>query len=474
MTLSFRSRLTMGWVAGFGLVLTLALVAVYFGIRGFLVRDLDAQLRTLAGTELASAVDEPGDGVHLHEFPVNAAGDDDYADKFVQLIDAQGQVLMQSPVLGTTPALVRGADLQNAIAGRPPLVEVHVNGRGGRMIALATAGPERYLVAVGLFTDKLDATLSQLFLLLGGVWLGSLGLTAVLGLTLVSRALVPIHRITRQASSIAQGQFASRLDEPKLEDEIGQMTRLLNEMLDRLHGAIEANRRFAADASHELRGPLTAMLGELDVTLKRERTGPEYREAMTHLRERLVEMSGLTEDLMLLVRAQERKDVAIGEVGVADLLNAVIARASQAAAAARVTVRVNAPASLIAYGDRRLLDRVIDNLVRNGLQHSPDGGSLTLTAELATTGPETGWVADEVVIHVRDEGPGIPAAERERVFERFYRLDPSRSRRTGGAGLGLAISREIVQLFKGRIRVVDTAGAGTTFEVRIPGGMPVK
>jgi|CXWL01.1.fsa_nt_gi two-component system OmpR family sensor kinase len=471
MRLSFRARLTMRWLAGFGLVLTLALAAVYVGIRGFLVRDLDAQLRTLAGTELASAADEPGLGLHLHEFPVDAAGGGEYAGKFVQLIDSRGTVMMQSPVLGATPALLQGADMRSALAGRSPVVDVRVNGRGGRMTALATAGSEKYLVAVGLFTDKLEATLAQLYLLLSGVWLGSIGLTAALGLTLASSALDPIHRITRQASSIAQGQFASRLDEPKLDDEIGQMTHLLNEMLDRLHGAIEANRRFAADASHELRGPLTAMLGELDVTLKRERAGSEYRETLARLRERLVDVSALTEDLMLLVRAQEGRAVAVSEVSVADLLNGVAARAATQAAAAHVAMRVTAPSTLVAYADGRLLDRVVDNLVRNGLQHSPEGGTLTLSAERVDAGARSDWVADEVMIRVSDDGPGIPAAERERVFERFYRLDPSRSRRTGGAGLGLAISREIVHLFRGRIRVADTDGIGTTLEVRIPGGV---
>ena len=115
MTLSFRSRLTFRWVTGFGLVLALALAVVFVGIRSFLVRDLDAQLRTLAGTELASAVDEPDQGVHLHEFPRDANDQQIYADKFVQLIDRRGQVLMQSPVLGASRALIVGGTLQAAL-----------------------------------------------------------------------------------------------------------------------------------------------------------------------------------------------------------------------------------------------------------------------------------------------------------------------------------------------------------------------
>ena len=472
MKLSFRARLTLRWLIGFGLVLALAFVAVYAGIRQFLVRDLDAQLRTLAGTELASAVDEPGQGVHLHEFSVGAGDAQDYAGKFVQLLTREGRVLMQSPGLGRTPPLIKGQALRDALDGRAPVFDVDVNGRQGRMTALVTAGPERYFVAVGLYTDKLTTTLSQLRTLLALVWLGSLGLTAVLGFTLASRALAPIHRITRRAAAIAQGQFAARLDEPTVQDEIGEMTKLLNEMLARLHGAIEANQRFAADASHELRSPLTAMLGEIDVTLKRDRSAAEYREALEILRTRLTELGGLTEDLMLLVRGQERQDTAVFEVSVGDVLRSVAERNAPAARAAGVTIHVQSPPALTAYAEPRLLERVFDNLVQNAVQYSPAGSDVTLTGRLNTAASTTDWVADEAVVTVRDGGPGIPAGERDRVFERFYRLDPSRSRRTGGSGLGLAISREIVQLFKGTIRVADVDGPGTTIEVRLPGGSP--
>ncbi len=469
MRLSFRARLTLRWVLSFGLILMLALAAVYLGVRAFLVRDLDAQLRTLAGTELASAVDEPGDGIHLHEFPVGAS-DGDYAGKFVQLIDADGRVMLQSPGLGRTPALVDYQALRDGLDGKSPIIDVAVNGRRGRMTALATPGPRKYLVSVGLFTDKLDHTLGELRALLVAVGVGSLLLTTVLGLTLAARALAPVQRITTQAAAIAQGQFAARLDEPSVDDEIGRMTRLLNEMLDRLRGALDANRHFAADASHELRGPLTAMLGEIDVTLKRERSAPEYREALALLRNRLTEMGGLTEDLMLLVRAQEGRHTTVLEVNVRSVLATVAARHASHAATSGVAIRVDAPAALTAYAESRLLERVFDNLVGNAVQYSPEGGEVVLAGALVKAEDATDWISDEVVVTVRDTGPGIPAEERTRVFDRFYRLDPSRSRRTGGSGLGLAISRAIVQLFKGSIRVVDTDGPGTTIEVRLPGG----
>ena len=112
----------------------------------------------------------------------------------------------------------------------------------------------------------------------------------------------------------------------------------------------------------------------------------------------------------------------------------------------------------------------LDNLVQNAIRHSPDGGTVTLSGRHAPASDTGEWTADQAVVTVRDVGPGIPAEERERVFDRFYRLDRSRSRQTGGSGLGLAIAREIIQLFNGTIRVVDTDGPGTTIETRLPGG----
>lgn len=455
----------------FGLVLTLADLVVYVGARNFLRRDLDAQLRTLAGTELASAVDEPWDGVHLHDFPFEAGSLPEFADKFVQLIDAQGVVLLQSPILQSTPSLLAPDVIGLALQGQSPLADVVAATRPGRMIGLASQGPERYVIAVGLFTDNLEATLRQLRTLLLSVWVGAVGLTAVVGFTLASRALMPVRRITEKAAFIAAGQFATRLDVPKVDDEIGRMTRLLNEMLERLHGALEASQRFAADASHELRGPLTAMLGEIDVALKRDRSADDYRQVLDRLLDRLHVMVRLTEDLMLLVRAQEQQVPAVGEVGVADILNRVVRRQRDAAAEHRISLDVDAPSGLVAYADAGLLERVFDNLVTNAIQYNHDDGTVQIEASVRAASAE--WAADQVVITVQNSGATIPAEERERVFERFHRLDPSRSRRTGGAGLGLAISREIVRLFKGTIRVTDGVGPGTTIEVCLPGGLAV-
>lgn len=466
MSLSFRVRLTLRWLAAFGVVLTAGLLAVYIGAGSYLRRDLDAQLRTLAATELASAMDEPGTGIHLHEFSVR--DDREYADKFVQLVSARGEVLMQSPVLGRAPSVLPPSVLAGALTGDQTIVDVRVGDRRGRMVGLRTAGPNRYIVAVGLFTGNLDASLGALRWLLLAVWAGCLAVTAVVGFSLATTVLAPVRRITERAAAIADGQFDTRLDPPVTDDEIGRMTALLGRMLERLRAALEANRRFAADASHELRGPLTAMRGEVDVTLMRDRDGDEYRRVLGAVRRGLGQMSQLTEDLMLLVRAREDQRPPIAEVSLAGVIDGVVANVAADAARMGITVSRDVPDDLRVYGDAGLLTRALDNLVRNAVQYNRQDGAVWIAAHLETASGE--WTTDTVVLRVSDTGPGIPEAERERVFERFHRLDASRSRRTGGSGLGLAIAREIIVLFGGRVAVVPSDGPGATVEVRLPGG----
>ena len=469
-TLSLRARLTLQWTLSFGLLLLAANAVIFAGARAFLLRDFDAQLRALAGTEFASATDG-NQGVHLHDFPADAF-DREVGGKFVQILSADGRVLKQSATLGDQSSLVPVFARQEALRGGSPLFAVTTAGRQGRMTALSTTWDgETFVIAVGLFTELLDRTLSRLVALLASVWITGIVLTGLLGSMLAARALAPVHRIMQRAAMIATGQFATRLDQPAVDDEIGRMTRLLNQMLDRLHAAIQANQRFAADASHELRAPLTAMLGEIDVTLKRDRQPQEYRDTLATIREHIEEMSGLTESLMVLVRAQEGHRGSLVEISVTKALKEAAHRIAATTATRAITIRIDALPDLVAYADERLLARVFDNVLRNAVQHNIDPGLITITGEAGPRPADSDWAAGFVNVSIRDTGAGIADGDRERVFERFYRTDRSRLRRTGGAGLGLAICREVMTLLNGSIRIADSSPQGTTIEIQLPGSV---
>jgi two-component system OmpR family sensor kinase len=468
MALSFRARLTLRWTLVFAGMLAIASVAIYAAYGLFIRHELDTQVRTLAATELASSLD--GTAMHLHEMPVASLNNAEHAAKVVQLLDADGRVLLQTPWSGLPP-LIAGDLLRAAAAGGVPFVDAWVLGRPARATALATTRDgRRYVLVVGLFVDHLHASQRRLVWVLVGVWLAGVLSTALASYLVAAQALRSIERIRAQAAVIAAGNFSARLDPPVEDDEIGRMTRLLNDMLERLHAAIQVNRRFAADASHELRTPLTAMAGEIDVALKRERSPQEYRDTLRTVRAELDGLGGLTADLMLLVRAQEREeDRVVREVPVRRLVDAAWASTSRLAAERGVRLAVDVDPSLVVYGDQRLLERAVTNLLANAVQHNRDGGGVAVRARDEPP-PAESWRPGEVAIEVADDGPGIPEAEWERVFDRFHRVDTSRSRRTGGAGLGLAIARAVAGVSGGSVRVVRSSPAGTTFELRLPGG----
>ncbi len=243
-----------------------------------------------------------------------------------------------------------------------------------------------------------------------------------MGYVLASRALAPVERITASAAAIARGEHRGTLDPPTADDEIGRMTRHLNEMLAALRRVIESNRRFAADASHELRGPLTSLRGEIEVALKRERTPEEYRETLTVLGKKASEMTDLTENLMLLVRAQEgRTDVELTEVPLEPLVRSALARVAEAAARQEIRIETGSLPGFVAYSNERLLSRVFDNLLRNAVQYNRRNGFVMVDALVDAEASST---AQRVVVRVRDTGYGIPREEWARVFEPFYRAPP--------------------------------------------------
>ncbi len=468
---SFRLRLTLYWVISFGVLLAVAAAAIFWGSQVYAYRDLDANLRTLAATELASALDDY-DGLHLHEFPVDRLGRASVSDMFVQILDADGTVSIQSDVRGNRRSIVAADVFARAFAGEAPTASIRLHGRPGRITVLRGDDGDRvYFVALGLFTDSLETTLHYLAWMLAIVWLASVCLTAALGSALAARVLRPVDEITRRASRIAEGEFAARLDPPRVDDEIGRMTRLLNTMLDRLHAAIEANRNFAADASHELRGPLTALRGEIDVVLQRDRSAAEYVETLRLLDQRVADLTDLTEDLLLLARVQEgRASAAVTEIPLAPFLHALVDRFASFASEREVRIEIAEVPRAVVYGDERFLERAVANVLRNAIQHNRSGGHVAIRGRVEEIFTRDHDERDGfVVIEVEDSGPGIPLADREHVFERFYRGDRSRSRRTGGHGLGLAICREVMKWMRGSIRIVRSSEAGTTFALRLPG-----
>ena len=281
----------------------------------------------------------------------------------------------------------------------------------------------------------------------GGFWLASVGLR-------------PITDMAQRAAAIAPAGMDD-LGRSERRDELGQLARAFNDLVARLRQALQTQRRFMADASHELRTPVSVMQSASDVTLARDgRSESEYRDALGIVGVESRRLGRLVEDMLVLARA-DAGGYPLRRVSLyLDELVSECVRTMEVVARERcVTIHVTVPGEIPFTGDEDLLRRGVLNLLQNAVQHTRPGGAVCV--EIAAPG-----VAIE--IKVRDEGPGIPESDRERIFSRFVQLDASR--RAGGAGLGLPIARWIAEVHGGTTTLGHSSPSGSTFVIRLPGG----
>ena len=273
-------------------------------------------------------------------------------------------------------------------------------------------------------------------------------------------ALRPMTTMAAQAEAITVQSVEWRLDTPAAADELGQLARAFNRLLDRLLAALQMQRQFMADASHELRTPVSVIQTAAEVTLERQaREDWEYREALTIVNEQSTRLSRMVEDMFVLARADAGGHRLLKRPLYLDEIVAECVRAVSVVAATRdIRLTTTLQADVSVNGDDGLLRQLVTNLLDNAVQYTPPGGSVTIIVNTD---------ASSANISVSDTGPGIPPADRERVFERFVRLDPARSA-TSGAGLGLPIARWIAEQHEGTLTVEPDATGGCVFIARLP------
>lgn len=281
----------------------------------------------------------------------------------------------------------------------------------------------------------------------------------VVSLALSGRISRPITRLVAASRRIADGRYAERVNATS-SDEIGQLATSFNEMADSLEATERRRLQLVGDVAHELRTPLTTLEGFLE-GLEDGVIEPGDR-TWGLLRDETLRLSRLVNDLQELWRAEARQiPLSLATVDVGEVLRDGEKRFAGQAQERGVELRLDLPSARLAVrADRERIAQVLDNLVSNALRYSPAGGAVTLHARA---------VAHEVVVAVTDQGPGLTAEQRFRVFERFYRVDPSRSRALGGSGIGLAIARALTHAMGGRIWAESAGpGLGSTFRIALP------
>jgi two-component system OmpR family sensor kinase len=447
--------------------LTLTAGATAALMRRDLMSRIDADLRVAAGPVARQAVSGLIRGSNNARLPSNYA--------FVLVpTDDEAPITVRSSSTGTLPRV-----------GELPLTDPRV--RSGEPFTIGSIGsPLKWRAVAGTVGEGsatfvvavpltgVSHTVRRLILvevLIGLVVLAAMGFV---GWYAVQRAFRPLRQIEDTAAAIADGDLGRRIPTRTAKDEVTSLSRSLNAMLAQIEQSFSAReaseermRQFVADASHELRTPLAAVRGYAELYRQGAVREPaEVASAMSRIEGEAGRMSGLVEDLLVLARLDDQRPLTFEQVD----LTVLAADAAQDALAIDPTRRIEVvglEGPLVptpAAGDDAKLRQLVANLVSNALGHTPAGTPIELAVG-------TRHSDGHAVLEVRDHGPGVDPDKARKVFERFYRADPSRARGTGGGnGLGLAIAAAIVAAHRGRIGVAETPGGGATFVVQLPTG----
>ena len=310
--------------------------------------------------------------------------------------------------------------------------------------------------------EEVDKTLSQLRFLFFFLGLIAILLTALVSRWIIAISLRPLDKVEETAEAIAAGDLSARLPAAKPDTEVGRLTTSLNMMLSRIEQSFSVKvesenklRRFVADASHELRTPLTAIRGFAELHRQGAVSGEEKtKELISRIEGESIRMSSLVEDLLLLARLDQARELDFEPVDLNTLIVEVVASAK--AAGPDHPIELNLPQEeLFVLGDSRRIHQVVANLLANARTHTPLGTKINVTARQTLA---------EVIIEVADNGPGLSKSDQERIFERFFRADPARVRNSGeGSGLGLSIVDAVMKAHGGYVSVKSELDKGATF-----------
>jgi heavy metal sensor kinase len=327
-------------------------------------------------------------------------------------------------------------------------------------IALKEGEHVGLVLQAGLYNQRLQERLRLLRLYFGGAFAATVLLGLAGGWMLAGHSLQTVDEVARQLERIESENLSYRLEVAPTRDEAERLRLAINRMLGRLQESFEKIGGFTADAAHELRTPLASLQCRLEVALSKARTPDEYRQVLADALTETAHLVRMVNNLLFLARMDARALTPQFEpVSLRDLLADVQELFAEAATAHGLRLTMNCDERCVVRGDAALLRRLFGNLADNAIRYTPAGGSVALTGRV-----DAGYC----LVSVEDTGIGIAPEAQQRIFDRFFRTDESRSREAGGAGLGLNICRSIVEAHRGAISVRSETGKGSTFEVRLP------
>jgi heavy metal sensor kinase len=460
---SIRFRLT-AWYAGLLTAVVIALGALLFlHLKGYLEDTLlETQARRARQISATLVANVAATGENYVARQIAALYEPEKSDRFIRVTDRSGRIVYLSGTPNSQafdPAAVPAAPASARAESRR---RQPIAAAPAMLIAAerVEAGGASYLVEVGTSASPVEAMFRHLLLLLGlGLPLVAL-LAASGGYLLIRWTLRPVDQIAGKAEQITQLNLSERLPVPSTGDEFESLSLALNRMITRLDDAFLNSKRFVADASHELRTPLTILRGELESLVGEGGVPAPYRERIGGLLEEVERLSMIVERLFALSRLDAGEAQAEWvRFDLAELATTTAGQMTLLAEDRRIAVTCDAGSPVMVDGDRSRLKQVVVNLLDNAIKYTPEGGAVRLRVHAAQ---------GLAVLEVIDTGVGIPPEDLPRVFNRFFRVNGTRSRHPEGAGLGLAIAESICSANHGEIEVESVLNKGSCFRVKLP------
>jgi len=456
-----RWRLTLWFALILCAILILSGIVLHILLQRYLIGQVDENLSIYSarvhGTLHPQEIPDPLDYEVIHSKlpPINEFASPGI---YIQLIDRSGNVVVKSDNLGEQELPVNPILISQGFAGN---VAIETLAAGDSASVRMIVSPlylrdQVLLLEVAQSLNHIDAAMSQVRWALLASILVALILASLSGGVIARRALVPVSRITQTAQDIeTSSDLSQRVGYLGPGDEIGELANTFDHMIEHLDRVFQSQKYFVADASHELRGPLTVIRGNLDL-LKRKLGEEERRRSLKAIERESIRMSKIVDDLLLLTEIESGQLAQPQRVLLKDILSEELERARTLAGSRKIDV--SQQEDLAINGDAQSLKQLLGNLVDNAIKYTPEHGTITLSSFR-----DGSWARLEVT----DTGIGIPPEHLPHIFDRFYRVDKARSRASGGTGLGLAIVKGIAEQHGGKVNVTSEPGKGSTFTVRL-------
>ena len=463
MTLPIRAKLTIWYTTLLAASLITFGSILYVALSRNIISSIDARLFSMADM-VSRAVFRPGT-VNLpqnfdifleHFFGIKTSGN------FIQLMDEYGKIVFTSSTLGKNHLPLSAQTYHHSIAGNTTYETIKNIGQYPVRIVtfpLMENGQLISILQVGAPLQESTAALNALFyILIFGIPLAVI-LASGVGWFLAKKALSPVDMVTVLARKIEAGSLNERLDVSGPKDELGRLAKTFNDMIARLELSFKQMKQFTADASHELKTPLTVLKGEMEIALKTEKTVEGLREIIKSSLEEVDKMSAIVKSLLDLARIDSRVKLPKDKSRLEEIIEERFNQTMPLARSKGIDMKIVKIEKVVVIGDMLRIGQLIFNLIDNAIKYTVRGGSIEISLE-----QKDSWA----VITVLDTGIGIAKEDIPYIFDRFYRVDKARTRAEGGVGLGLSICKEIIDAHEGRIEVESDVGKGSIFRIYLP------